>query len=153
MRTAFLILVSGLFFSLHGFTQTRDSIIYITPDIVNQKIVDYLETSTRTGAVYVILHSHNDTTSILVSTYSKELESLFYLIKNSNRYIKISSAQAIPALLHEDFVMSQKLHTIRNKGTEYELMGITLIGASGFLVEYKGFYYDVSIIKAEWYQN
>jgi hypothetical protein len=81
MRTAFLILVSCLFFSMRGFAQNRDSIIYVTPDTINQKIVEYLKTSNHTGAVYAALHKHNDTTSILVSTYGNDFPALADLIK------------------------------------------------------------------------
>lgn len=153
MRITFFILVSCLFFSLRGFTQSRDSIIYLTPDIVNQKIVDYLKTSTRTGGVYASMHKHNDTTSILVSTYGKDFPALADLIKNSNRYIKVSDKLSIPVLLHEDVLMSKTLRIVINKGTEYEAIRTTLVLASGLLVEYKGLYSDVSIIKAEYYQN
>lgn len=146
-------LISCLLFSLSGFTQTRDSIIYVTPDTVNQKIVEYLKTSTRTGAAYAALHKHNDTTSILISKYGKGGSALADLIRKSNRYIKVGDKNFIPVLLHEDFAMSQALHTITNKGNEHELMNITLIRDSGFLIDYKGFYYDVLIIKAEYYQN
>jgi len=153
MRTSFFILVSCLFFSLSGFTQTRDSIIYVTPDSVNQKILDYLKTSTSPDAFYAALHKHNDTTSILISSYGKEFLALADLIRKSNRYIKVGEKNSIPVLLHEDFMMSQALHTITKKGTEYEAIKTILVRASGFLVEYKGFYGDASIIKAEYYQN
>ncbi|MFD0752277.1 hypothetical protein ACFQZS_19135 [Mucilaginibacter calamicampi] len=153
MRITFFILISGLFFSLNGFTQGRDSIIYVTPESVNQKIVEYLKTSTRPGLVYAIFHNHSDTTSILVTTYGKEFTALADLIKNSNRYIKVSDALAIPVLLNEDISMSRTLRTVKNKGSKYESMQTTLVLASGFWVEYKGLYYNVSITKAEYYQN
>jgi hypothetical protein len=152
-KIVFVTLFCVLFlYQRNGFAQNRDSIIYLTPDIVNNKIAEFLKASTRTGSVYASLHHNNDTTYILISTYDKTFEKLAYLIRNSNRYIKISSTYPIPVLLQEDAVMSISLKRPKNKGTEYESLETTLIIASGFLVEYKGIYLNASLIKAEYFQ-
>lgn len=138
-------------FALNGYSQRRQPIMYLLPDTVKSNIQKYLKDKDY-KSTYVVLRRDGDTASILVSTYSRELTELAYLIRNSNRYISIDS-KTIPVILQEDVVFSDKLHTIKNKGTLDEYMSNKEVHASGYLIVYKGFYWGTSILKAEYYTN
>ncbi|GAB2980971.1 hypothetical protein GCM10027049_15810 [Mucilaginibacter puniceus] len=135
-----------------SFAQQKNSISYIIPEIVNVEIDNYLKTIKSDEGTYIILQNQNDTTSILVSSYAG-ISKLVPLIKNSNRYIKVGISRLIPVLLRPDLLLSSNLHIIKNKGTEYEAIETTLIGAGGYLIVYKGLYHNPKLIKAEYFQN
>jgi hypothetical protein len=136
-----------------SFAQQKSRISYVIPEIVNVEIDNYLKTKKSNETTYIVLQNQNDTTSILVSTYDENFSQLAYLINNTNRYIKVGVNKLIPVLLRPDFLLSDNLHVIKNKGSEYEAMSNTLIGASGYLIVYKGFYHDAKLIKAEYFQH
>lgn len=136
-----------------AYPQQKQPIIYLTPDTVKASIEHYLKESKGKSPIYAILQHEGDTTSILVCTYNKASTGLAYLVRNSNRYIRISSKAIIPVILQADVALSENLHMIKNKGTTNEIMSNTVVLVSGYLIVYKGVYWNVSLIKTEYYQN
>ena len=136
-----------------AYSQQKQPIVYLIPDTVKSSIANYLKEGKSKSSIYVILQHEGDTTSILVCTYSQASTELAYLVRNSNRYIRISSKATIPVILQADVALSENLHMIKNKGTTNETMSNKAVHASGYLIVYKGLYWNVSLIKAEYYQN
>jgi hypothetical protein len=135
-----------------SFSQSKDSINYFIPDIISKQISNYLKEEKTDAKYYAILQEQNDTTSILISSYNGSFEKLVYLIKNTNRYIKVSSSQTLPLLLHSDLLFSEKLHSVRNKGKGNEIISHTDINAGGYSIIYKGLYQDITIIQSKYFQ-
>jgi hypothetical protein len=135
-----------------SFAQALDSIYYFVPSSVKAKILDYKKKDTSGYPFYGILSHYNDTTTVLISRYGDSPKEFAYLIKNSNRFIKLNPTETIPILLGVDLVFSNLLHSVKNEGDPYAVFKHKLINASGYLIEYQGLYDKIRIIKAEYHQ-
>jgi hypothetical protein len=146
----------GLYFLSvdNSLAQSKDSIYYFVPASVKAKILDFMKTkdSKSVYKFYGILSHQNDTTLVLISRYSDSSRELAYLLKNSNRYIKLNSIETIPVLLRLDFLFSNLLHSVEKEGDPYAIYKHKEINPSGYMIEYKGLYDKARIIKAEYYQ-
>lgn len=149
-----ILIIGGLFvLSVNdSFAQSRDSIYYFVPAFVKAKILNYMKTKGFAHPFYGILSHQNDTTLVQISRYSDSPKELHYLIKNSNRYIKLNSTETILIVLREDFLFSNLLHSVKKEGDPYAVYQHKDINVSGYLIEYEGLYDKARIIKAEYYQ-
>ena len=149
------VIIIGLFVLLvnNSFAQDRDSIYYFVPASVKTKILKYIKKNDPKYLFCGHLSHWNDTTSMLISRYDDSIKELAYLIKNSNRYIKLSSTEIIPILLREDFLFSNLLHSVEREGDPYAVYNHMIINSSGYLIEYQGLYDRVKIIRAGYYQH
>lgn len=155
-RMAKILIFMGLFvLSVNdSLAQSKDSIYYFVPASVKDKILDYMKmkNSKLSYPIYGILSHQNDTTKVLLSNYGDSPKELAFLIKNSNRYIKLNSTATIPILLKDDFLFSNLLHSVKNEGDPYAVFNHKLINVSGYSIEYHGLYDKARIIKAGYYQ-
>jgi hypothetical protein len=133
--------------------QKVDSIYYVIPASVKTKMLEVTKEFKRDVSCYAVLSHHNDTTKILISRYGNSPEELVWLIKNSNRFIRVHSSRVIPLLLETDFLFSSLLHSVKNEGQPYAAFKHKLINVSGFLIEYVGRDDKIQIIGADYYRN
>ena len=128
------LLILGLFVLsvTKSLAQSRDSIYYFVPAFVKIKITEYIKTRGSDYPFCAILSYQNDTTGILISRYVDSAQDFVYLIKNSNRYIKLDSTRTIPILLREDFLFSNLLHSVKKEGDPYAVYRHNNIGVSGY---------------------
>ncbi|WP_400193184.1 hypothetical protein [Hymenobacter sp. B81] len=151
-------ILSIVFFLLlsnsNSFAQSQDSIYYFVPAFVKEYIIKYVKAGNVKHKLpaYCIISHRDDTTSILVSYYKDSRNDLSTLIKNSNRFIKISSTQSIPVLMRLDFIFSNLLHSVVNEGGLYAAYNHKEINASGYHIQYRGLYDKAVFISAEYYQ-
>jgi len=152
-----ILITTGMFllFAIDSFAQKAipDSIYYFVPAVVKSKILEHTNSLKSTHPVYGVLSHQNDTTQLLISQYGDSPKELVWLIKNSNRYIKLNSRELIPILLSEDFLFSSLLHSVNKEGDPYAVFTHRLISVSGYLIYYQGLYDKAKIIKAEYYQQ
>lgn len=150
----FLLFIGCLIFmALKSFGQSTElrRIEYLTPDTVKDKILEVLKEDKTGEPFYVIWNTKNDTTSIMVSrSYSRDLK-VVDLIKNSNRYINLTEKQNIPVILTSDILFSTFFHSVKNKGKENEIISETILGASGYIIEFTGTYGKSKLIKFEYF--
>ena len=142
------------FFISNTFAQRNGVIQYLVPESVMSKIRDYIKESdnSKRYTFYGIWQTQNDTTSILISRFDGGYKKLDYLIKNSNRYINLSTQQKLPLILTSDLLFSTELHSILFiKGKK--AINDVLLNPSGFLIVFVGTYDKERILKAEHFQN
>jgi hypothetical protein len=134
--------------------QKRDSIYYYVPTSVKAKILDYMKEKEPRAEhpFYMILSHQNDTAHVLISRYGDSPKELAYLIKNSNRYIKLNSTKTLPVLLGDDFAFSNLLHSVKKEGDPYAIFRHLSINPSGYLIEFYGLYDKARVIKAQYFQ-
>ena len=154
-RRSKILIIIGLFvLSVNdSLAQSRDSIYYFVPAFVKVKILDFIKDAKSGYPFYGSLYHQNDTTLLLISRYGDSPKELAYLIKNSNRYIKLNSTESIPILLGDDFLFSNLLHSVEKEGDPYAVFNHQEINPSGYLIEYHGLYDKARIIKAKYYQH
>lgn len=151
-RKSKILIMIGLFVLSvnNSLAQSRDSIYYFVPTPVKVKILEYMKEDDSKYLFYGILSHKNDTTIVIISRYDDSIKELTYLIKNSNRYIKLNSTETIPILLREDFLFSNLLHSVKKEGEPYAVYEHRFINVSGYVIEYQGLYGNARIIKAEY---
>jgi hypothetical protein len=159
IRTFTIIVVINLIINLIpsvSFGQSKDSIKYFIPDVIVEKISEGLKSEKAQPKIgkYIVLSHQNDTTYLLVSSYNVNFNELVYLLRNSNRYVKIDSKTTLTILLSEDLKFSEKLHYISRKARPgvWEAINHTEVNPAGYSIIYKGMYSDVKLIEAKWYQ-
>ncbi|MDJ1506758.1 hypothetical protein [Xanthocytophaga agilis] len=141
--------------SVNGsFAQSRDSVYYFIPVFVKAKILDYMKKKNLRPdhSIFGVLSHQNDTTQVLISSHGDSPKELTFLIKNTNRYIRLDSTEVIPILMREDFLFSNLLHSVKKEGDPYAIYRHNFIGLSGYSIEYRGLYDKARLIKAEWSQ-
>ena len=136
-----------------SFGQSADfqGIEYVTPDTVKSKILDVLKQDGTGDPFYVIWNTQNDTTSIMITRSYSRAPNVSLLIKSSNRYIDLTENKKIPVILTSDILFSTIFHSVKNKGKKNEIMSETILGASGYIIEFNGTYGKSKLIKFEYF--
>lgn len=137
------------------FSQSRDSIFYVLPAEVKSKIVGYLNQNNQSSdlKVYVLLAHQNDTTQVMVSHFGASPKELLWLVKNTNRFLRLKSNSVLPVLLKTDLIFSDALHKVENEESPYATFTNKYLNVSGYIIDFYGMYDKAQLIKAEYYQN
>ena len=145
----------GLLLANASFAQraTPDSIYYFLPNVVKLKISEHNKSIKSKHTIYGVLSNHNDTTQLIISNYRDSPQELIWLIKNSNRYLKLDITECIPLVLREDYLFSTLLHSVKNEDDPYAVFKHKLISVSGYLICFQGLYEKARIISAKYYQQ
>ncbi len=150
-----VLIMVGLFALLANcsLAQGMDSIYYFVPAAVKAKILEYKNREPASVyPIFGILSYYDDTTRVLIARYGDSPEELAFLIKNSNRFIRLTPTETVPILLRIDLIFSNLLHSVRNEGDPYAVYKHKLINTSGYSIKYVGLYDKARIVEAEYYQ-
>lgn len=135
--------------------QNRDSIYYNLPDFVITKALKYLKTEKKDKDIgyYIYLNINRDTTYVMVSGYNFNLKELVFLLKNTNRYLKLNPTLTLPIIFAQDERFSDVLHHVikpKQKGL-YTKIEHTDINPAGYWVSFTGRYSNAVFLKEELY--
>ena len=123
---------------------------YLMPDTVKHKILEVIKDDKTGNLFFVTWDTDRDTTYLRLARYSTS-DGIYALIKNSNRFVKLSENQTIPIIFDSDLEFNTTFHKIKNKGKQNEIMNVTDFNISGYTIEFTGSYYNAKLIKFEWF--